>query len=58
MAEISQKTKQWLFDKYSYYTDEKNDSHYWEYEHKRAVEMLGILGEIINGLGLNKDGNK
>lgn len=56
MAEISEKARRWLFDKYSAYQDDLHDSHYWEYEHKRAEEMLGILGEIINALGLEIGG--
>ena len=51
---ISEKAKQWLFDKYNNYREDLLDSHSWEYEHIRALEMLGILGEIIAELGLDK----
>ena len=52
MAEISTKTKEWLVQEYIYFKDELYDSHYWEEEHARASEKLGILSEIISGLGL------
>ena len=54
MTKISAKTKQWLLDKYSSYKDDLNDSHCWEYEHKRASEMLGILGEIMDAIGIER----
>ena len=54
MAEISEKTKKWLLDKYRAYSEDLHDSRYWEYEHKRAEELLGILGEIITELGIEK----
>ena len=57
MAEISERTRKWLFERYEYYKEDFYDTHYWEEEHERSAKMMGILGEIITKLGLNTQGD-